>query len=561
MRRLVITVSCLAISLSGLMFSPTHAASSFDGKNGTVDCISDGQVTGSFRVIENVVSEGSECAGIATIPSSVTSIAKEAFYYALNLEEVKFASGSKLKTIGVAAFGGLAKLESIKIPRGVTQIGDNAFENATSLEKIAIPASVKRIGNYSFVGTTKLSKVTFSSGSKLTHIGEGAFAAAINLKEIKIPASVQKIGATTFSRTPKLKAIEVDSKSEFFTSIDGVLFNKKATKLVVYPVGKTSTRYKIPKGVTAIASSAFEGATKLTDIKIPSGVKTIGDGAFFGTSKLTSINFPASVKVIGDYQFYGSTKLRSITVDSKNKNFTSRNGVLFNKKTTKLIIYPEGKTSLSYTIPTSVKVIGDYSFAGSKLRVVKIPKRATHIGDYAFIFSTKLKSINIPSAVKNIDSGAFFGAKSLSTVDFASKSKLKAIGEYAFYDATSLTSIKIPASVTDIEGGAFYNAKSLSTVKFASNSKLKQIGEYAFYKATSLTSIKIPASVKSIEVGAFYGASKMNKVTFLGNAPTVGSDAFLDFESGAKAYVKSTAKGFAATGTPPRWNGLKIQVS
>jgi hypothetical protein len=479
MRRLVITVSCLAISLSGLMFSPTHAASSFDGKNGTVDCFTDGKVTGSISIIDNVVSENTECSGSLTIPASVT------------------------------------------------------------------------------------------------RFDEGVFQGAVTLTSVK-----------------------VKSQNKHFSSKKGVLFNKNASKLILYPAGK-----------------------ELTNYTIPIGVKTIESGAFFSAKKLTTLKIPASVKKIGDFSFFDATNLTSITVSRDSKYFTSKNGVLFNKEATKLVSYPTGKNLESYKVPTSVKVIGDFSFAGAaKLTEIKISNKTTQIGKYAFFLTTKLKSIKIPASVSRIDELAFYGTTELVTVKFASGSKLKSIGDFSFADAAKLGSINIPANVTRIDVGAFFGTSKLTSitvskksksfkskngvlfnktasrlviypagkklkrytvptsvkiiedyafsgstelaaVKFASGSKLKRIGKYSFSGNTKLVSIKIPASVTRIDVGAFSYAEKLNKVTFLGNAPTVGSDAFLGIASGAKAYVKSTAKGFDETGTPPRWNGLKIQVS
>jgi len=48
-------------------------------------------------------------------------------------------------------------------------------------------------------------------------------------------------------------------------------------------------------------------------------------------------------------------------VDAANPNYSSTNGVLFDKAQTTLIEFPGGLAG-SYTIPNSVTSIGDYAF-------------------------------------------------------------------------------------------------------------------------------------------------------------------------------------------------------
>ena len=116
------------------------------------------------------------------------------------------------------------------------------------------------------------------------------------------------------------------------------------------------------KSVTSIGSYAFSHCTSLSSIRIPDSVTSIGWHAFEQCTSLTSLTIPNSVTSIGDDAFYNCTSLTSINVGEGNTNYSSQDGVLFNKDKTELIRYPIGDTRTSYIIPNSVTSIGVCAF-------------------------------------------------------------------------------------------------------------------------------------------------------------------------------------------------------
>ena len=113
-----------------------------------------------------------------------------------------------------------------------------------------------------------------------------------------------------------------------------------------------------------------------------------------------------------------------------------------------------------------------------------LPNTLTTIGETMF-FQSRLKTVEIPASVETIESAAFKGCSSLTTVTFEEGSQLKTIGggyDYSYYyygafsDCSALTSIEIPASVETIESAAFKRCSSLTTVTFEEGSQLKTIG-------------------------------------------------------------------------------------
>ena len=320
----------------------------------------------------------------------------------------------------------------------------------------------------------------------------------------------------------------------------------------------------IPNSVMEIGSSAFSGCSSLTSITIPNSVTEIGVYAFKGCTSLTSITIPNSVTNIGDSTFWGCSSLTAIYVAVDNKNYTSVNGVLFNKDKTALICYPAGKTDKSYNITNSVTSIGDYAFNGcSSLTSVTIPNSVTEIGGSAFVGCASLKSITMPNSVTSIGDMAFYKCSSLTSITIPDS--VTSIGSSAFSDCSKLRSITIPNSVTSIGAWAFNGCTGLTAINVAMENQnyvspdgvlynkdkttiicypagkkgnnykipdgVTEIGSIAFSRCSSLTSVTIPNSVTSIGSGAFNGCTSLTRVTIPKSVTKIGWNAFSDCTS------------------------------
>jgi hypothetical protein len=246
----------------------------------------------------------------------------------------------------------------------------------------------------------------------------------------------------------------VDGNSEY-SSQDRVLFDKNKTTLIQYPAGKQNGQYSIPASVTSIGSYAFVGCSSLTSVTIPDSVTSIESAAFADCSSLTSVTIPDSVTSIGNYAFVACNSLMSIGVVAGNSEYTSQDGVLFDKNKTTLIQYPAGKQNGHYSISASVTSIGNYAFwECSSLTSVTIPDSVTSIGDEAFSGCSSLTSVTIPDSVTSIEHAAFYGCSSLTSVTIGDS--VISIGSYAFYMCTSLTAIVFEGNAPN-QVGIFHN--------------------------------------------------------------------------------------------------------
>ena len=159
------------------------------------------------------------------------------------------------------------------------------------------------------------------------------------------------------------------------------------------------------------------------ELEIPSTydgkpVTSIGDWVFYACTKLTRVTIPDSVTGIGYAAFSKCGSLQSIDVGEANTEYSSEDGVLFDKNKTVLIHFPAGKGG-HYTIPDGVTSIGDHAFIKcTKLTSVTIPDSVTSIGALAFRDCFGLKSVRIPDSITNIKMGAFSSCSNLTSIIF-----------------------------------------------------------------------------------------------------------------------------------------------
>ena len=359
-----------------------------------------------------------------------------------------------------------------------------------------------------FYKDTKIKVITIDFG--VTSIGDYAFNLCTSLTSVTIPNSVTSIGYEAFDYCESLTSIT------------------------------------IPNSVTSIGDYAFRGCTSLTSITIPNSVTSIGGDAFYGCTSLTSVTIGNSVTSIGGNPFSGCKSLLSIEVSDNNKNYSSFDGILFNKNKSELIAYPAGKTDSEYAIPNSVTSIGSYAFYGctsltsveipdgvtsidwhafsncTNLTSIIIPNSVTSVGSYAFEYCTSLTSITIPDSVKSIGNWAFDHCKSLTSVTIGNSvtsvtigNSVTSIGSYAFNACTSLTSVTIGNCVTSIDERVFNYCTSLTSVTIGNC--VTSIGERVFNYCISLKSVIIPNSVTSIGDYAFCYCDSLKDVYYTGS--------------------------------------------
>lgn len=386
-------------------------------------------------------------------------------------------------------------------------------------------------GYSEYVGDVVIpSTVTFEARQYLvTQISAIGYAG--KLTSVTIPNSVSGDLRGVFYGCPSLTEISVAQDNPFFSSMDGVLFNKDCTTLIAYPNAKGS-EYTVPDSVTFIEYQAFYLCNNLTSVTISDSVTWIGDEAFFRCTSLASVNFGKSIEGIGRWAFFECKSLYSITIPNS------------------VTVIREGAfsccTSLSsLTIGNSVTVIGRASFDNcTALKTVAIPESVTEIGEAAFIGCTSMTNVSIGNYVSNIGLAAFAYCSSLVEISVAADNpNYCSIGGVLFNkDCTELIAYPnaksseyiIPDSVTSIAQVAFVGCNSLTNITIPNS--VTNIGMDAFLQCYSLTNVTIPESVTECKSSIFCSCKSLTSLTIPGNVKEIGNFAFADCENLTSVY-------------------------
>lgn len=206
--------------------------------------------------------------------------------------------------------------------------------------------------------------------------------------------------------------------------------------LRLYQYEGTDTNIVVPdtidgRKVTVLGNSTFQYCTQASDIEsvtLPDSLTTIEKNAFYNCEKLKSVTIPQNVSSIGLAAFVeglSESSLTEIKVDPENPYFSEKDGVVFSKDGTKLIVFPSGRS-------------GDY----------QIPDGTVSVGDYAFYYCVNVSSITVPGSVRSLGEGAFGNCSSLTKAVL--NEGLEEIGEYAFQSSSGIRDLIIPASVKSV---------------------------------------------------------------------------------------------------------------
>lgn len=246
------------------------------------------------------------------------------------------------------------------------------------------------------------------------------------------------------------------------------------------------------------------------DVVIPSSldgytVYGIDGNAFRDCKGVESITIPKTVRFLRPGTLNRCQGLQRVVVDEDHPDYSTVDGVLFNKERTALLFYGSGR-------------------AGH----CAIPGTTTAIGPFAFSFCTGLKSITIPPSVTDVGGShgsVFLGCSSLESIEFPDT--VTNVGQKSFQDCSSLMAAKLPAGITQIPFGLFWRCPdlvhvaipdgvtSIGNYAFAGSKKMKlpslpekltKIGAYAFKDCESLGDLARPEGLTTIDRGAFQGS-------------------------------------------------------
>ncbi len=350
------------------------------------------------------------------------------------------------------------------------------------------------------------------------------------------------------------------SGSETEVTVPDTMDGKTVTRLgdVCFRQNKNLVRVTVPEGISSIGSYCFAHDENLEEITLPKSLTSISIYVFYQCGSLKEISVPESVAGIGERSFEECSSLKNIFVSGNNRYFSSRDGILMDKKQATVLRCPEGKDDLAEHFFDGVTKIDDYAFYRCEnIRKADIPKGVKEIGHGAFYMCSSLTEVSIPDGVTVIQDDLFAGCKNLERVQlpegissigdsaFLQCRKLegihipgtvKNIWDYAFA-GSGLASIEMPDSVTLLRDLAFAGCKNLESVRLSKN--LVSIGAGGFDNCSNLKNIEIPDGVRVICTDAFAGCSSLEKIDIPKSVKAIRTDSsereFEEYFSGCKS--------------------------
>lgn len=241
----------------------------------------------------------------------------------------------KVREIGDLAFFNCPDVTSVSLPEGIISIGTQAFSHCSGLTSIEMPQSMYKIGDYAFDYCTGLESFT-------------------------VPLGLEVLGDAPFQMCSSIERFDVDPGNMMFSAVDGVLYNRRMTRLIQYPASCVETEFEVPSTVTEITDYAFLPSYYLQHVVIRDAVREVISGTFSSCMSLLSIE-----------------------VSPDNAEMCSVDGVLYDKSMTSLIQYPCSRDASRFDVPEGVVVLADLSLTGCRLSELSLPSTLKEIGMYA----------------------------------------------------------------------------------------------------------------------------------------------------------------------------------
>ena len=178
---------------------------------------------------------------------------------------------------------------------------------------------------------------------------------------------------------------------------------------------------------------------------------------------------------------FGCDKLLQIEIDQTNKQFISKDNVIYDSQKKKLLFYPPGDENEYFSIDENVEIISRFSFANSKLTSISLPNSITTLEDYCFYSSRYLTTLTISSSNSTISKCAFAFCESLEQIIILSRNNY--ILEKAFYGCLQLKKIMFLGSEITTEENSFDKCVELNSFKTlntfnGNNENLKSLYQY-----------------------------------------------------------------------------------
>ena len=438
------------------------------------------------------------------IPEFVESIAAFAFSNCQKLRSVVLAD--KVTSIREGAFQNCINLESITWGASLRSIWGKAFDNCTALKSIVFTDSIEDVSSNAFHGCTNISSITFAKGKYF------------DLDSLPRECFPWGQDAFTLDGVHYAPHMEYDRKGKALLSV--IDFPKSAED---------------EKNFADVSS-----------LKIPTKVEQYGfiykvsecRSSFKQFPSLKRLELPATITKVGIATI---ENLQEVIVDKTNTEFSTEDGVLFNKKKTILLSFPRGRDVKKYAIPDGVETIAEEAFRGQPfIEEIVFPDSTTAIEKRAFANCGSLREVHLGKNLKKIGVESF----AYTAIErFVLTPNARFVKQQTWDGKTPFYGSKLKEFVLEGENELYAVIDGILYIKNSWGLRLRccppgyeghlqipegvtEIGTCSCWGCTGITSLFIPERVETIGDDAFSGCTKLESVEFDGHIDKLGSWCF-----------------------------------
>ena len=372
-----------------------------------------------------------------TLPNRVKAIGRQAFFSCTSLVNIIFPEA--VETIENSAFANCSSLSSVSFNETLKKVEDSAFSNCQKIKELSLP--IDTVYSPNAFSKCNIDRLNLSSNiTSLSKENASSYLSCISSDSLSllIPGSVSEIDLTLFDEYSSITDIEIEESSAYYSSVDGIIYNKDKTVLLRCPRGKKEISL-IPDTVTSISKGAFLNCDKLTNISLPKSVQNIHQSAFENCSSLLSIVIPIGVLKV-ERAFMGCTSLNNINCEAPLKPFdwtTDWNNVSASKSISPRWNFMQNSVLIQgvyYTLEDEEK--NSLVISGYEIEDIKT--------DCSLAQEAQVYGVSYP--VTEIKKGAFASCSKIRTVQF-SKS-IVTVNEHVFDDCYMLEALIISENIT-----------------------------------------------------------------------------------------------------------------
>lgn len=305
-------------------------------------------------------------------------------------------------------------------------------------------------------GSLNVSKVVIGEG--ITTIGKENFYNMNTITEVQFPSTLQKINEAAFYMC------------------SGIL------------------KVNLPVATTTIEKGAFADCMSMTDFSAP-GLTSIENYALQRT-KIKTFEIPKGVTTLPQNLLFGNTALTDIKVAAGNTAYVAVDGILYSADGSVLVLYPSARVNLQFTVPTGVKVIGQYAFTDTQY----------------------LQTVGFANVTK-LEDGAFYQSSLAGTLVLSDQ--IKEVGNFTFESSANITAVKFGTGLVETNYRMFEDCTGIQTIDFGGLQKLYM---RTFSGCNGLVEVTLPDRMKEWGGSVFNSCSNLKTFTAKGLEEVVYAD-------------------------------------